>query len=176
MKRRLIWLLFSFALPAVVFGQKLTAPPARVDQRSASRLAQLVEANVIAVHAFQVLLAKTSGKGDPACYSPGRLSDKELESLSEHQAKLLKSDLSEVRAWIRGAKSTFDPAQDLNPILSSELNVPPKAPVNIFADYLQRNTKFSGVKTRSVANLYQTVLEVERDGDRLQEEYSFYIG
>jgi hypothetical protein len=29
---------------------------------------------------------------------------------------------------------------------------------------------------RSVANLYQTVLEVERDGDRLQELFHFYIG
>ena len=28
---------------------------------------------------------------------------------------------------------------------------------------------------RSVANLYQTVLEVERDGDRLQDLYAFYI-
>ena len=32
------------------------------------------------------------------------------------------------------------------------------------------------MKTRAIANLYQTVLEVERDGDRLQEEYAFYIG
>src|SRR6266508_754550 len=174
MKRKLIRLLFCFAFPSVVFGQNVSPRIARTEQGSASRLAQLVEANVIAVHAFQVLLAKRSGKGDPACYSPGKLSDKELESLSEHQAKLLKSDLGEVSAWVRGAKSTFDPAQDLEPILSSGLRVPPKAPVNIFTDYL--HTKFSGVKTRSVASLYQTVLEVERDGDRLQEEYAFYIG
>jgi hypothetical protein len=176
MKRKIIWLLFSFALPAVVFGQNLPPRTAQVKQETASRLAQLVEANIIAVHAFQVLLAKTSGKGDRACFSPGKLSDRELESLSEHQAKLLQSDLNAVRAWERGAKSTFDPAQDLNPILSSGLNVPPKAPVNIFTDYLRRNAKVSEVKIRAVANLYQTVLEVERDGDRLQEEYAFYIG
>ena len=176
MKRKLIWLLFSFALPSVVFAQNVTPHAAPTGQGGASRLAQLIEANVIAVHAFQVLLAKTSGKGDPACYSPGKLSDGELESLSEHQAKLLKSDVNQVMAWVRGAKSTFDPAQDLEPILSSGLTLPPKAPVNIFTDYLRRNTKYSRVKTRAVANLYQTVLEVERDGDRLQEEYSFYIG
>ena len=29
---------------------------------------------------------------------------------------------------------------------------------------------------RAIANLYQTVLEVERDGDRLQELFAFYIG
>jgi hypothetical protein len=34
----------------------------------------------------------------------------------------------------------------------------------------------SSVQIRGVANLYQTVLEVERDVDRLQEEQAFYIG
>ncbi|MBA2705198.1 MAG: SGNH/GDSL hydrolase family protein [Blastocatellia bacterium] len=176
MKRRIIRLLMGMVIPAVVFGQNVPQRKARAEQGSAGRLAQLVEANVIAVHAYQVLLAKTSRKGDPACYSQGKLSDKELESLSEHQAKLLKSDLNAVRAWANGAKSAFDPAQDLEPILSSGLTVPSNAPVNIFTDYLRRNTKASGVKIRAVASLYQTVLEVERDGDRLQEEYAFYIG
>ena len=38
---------------------------------SASRLEQLVEANILGTHAFQVALAKKDGKGDPACYSAG---------------------------------------------------------------------------------------------------------
>jgi hypothetical protein len=46
----------------------------------------------------------------------------------------------------------------------------------VFTNYLRRNTRASEVKIRAVASLYQTVLEVERDGDRLQEEYAFYIG
>lgn len=140
------------------------------------RLAQLVEANVIAVHAFQVVLVRTSGKGDRSCFSPGDLSDAQLNSLSEHQASLLKSDLNAVRAWVQGRQSTFDPAKDLEPILKSGLTVPDKAPVNVFTRYLRENTKASEVKIRTVASLYQTVLEVERDGDRLQEEYAFYIG
>jgi hypothetical protein len=141
-----------------------------------ARLAQLVEANVIAVHAFQVILAKSSGKGAQSCFSAGKLSDAELNSLSEHQANLLKSDLNAVRAWVKNAKSTFDPAKDLKPLLSSGLTVPDKAPVNVFTRYLHENTKATDVKIRAVASLYQTVLEVERDGDRLQEEYAFYIG
>ena len=140
------------------------------------RLAQLVEANVIAVHAFQVLLAKTSGKGDKSCFSPGNLSDAELNALSDHQASLLKSDLNAVRAWVKGNRSAFDPAKDLEPILKSGLIVPENAPVNVFTNYLRQNTKANDVKIRTVASLYQTVLEVERDGDRLQEEYAFYIG
>jgi hypothetical protein len=177
MKRRAVRLsltfvvLLSLAATAAVHGQGV----ARADKNSASRLAQLVEANVIAVHAYQILLAKKSGKDYAACYSPGKLSDAELEALNEHQTRLLKSDPAAVKAWARGAKSTFDPAQDLVPILSSGLTVPAGAPVNVFTDYLRRTTKADGVKIRSVASLYQTVMEVERDGDRLQEEYAFYI-
>ncbi|HSB26226.1 MAG TPA: hypothetical protein VLE19_00150, partial [Pyrinomonadaceae bacterium] len=141
-----------------------------------ARLSQLVEANVIAVHAFQILLARQSGKGDKSCFSPGNLSDAELKTLSEHQASLLKSDLSALRAWVKGNKSTFDPAKDLEPLLKAGLIVPARAPVNVFTSYLRQNTEASDVKIRAVANLYQTVLEVERDGDRLQEEYAFYIG
>src|SRR4030095_7283847 len=81
-----------------------------------------------------------------------------------------------MRSWLNGEKSTFDQAQDLEPIVNSGLTIPARAPVNVFADYLRKNTKASAVQIRSVDNLYQTVLEVERDGDRLQEEYAFYIG
>jgi len=140
-----------------------------------TRLAQLVEANVIAVHAFQVLLAKSSGKGK-LCFSTSDLSDAALNALSEHQAKLIKSDVRQISSWVNGRESTFDSSVDLEPILSSGLKIPDNAPVNVFTHYLRQNTKASEVKIRAVASLYQTVLEVERDGDRLQEEFAFYIG
>ena len=41
----------------------------------------LVEANVIGTHAFQILLAKKSGKGDPSCFGPAKFSEAELEVL-----------------------------------------------------------------------------------------------
>src|SRR6185295_1238488 len=72
-------------------------------------------------------------------------------------------------------KSTFNPGEDLQPILASGLKIPDNAPVNIFTKYLRQATKATEVKIRSIASLYQTVLEVERDGDRLQEEFAFYI-
>jgi hypothetical protein len=165
----LVILMFSAITP-------LDSPKAKTTNVENARLAQLVEANVIAVHAFQVLLAKTSGKGDKSCFSPGDLSDVQLNALSEHQTNLLKSDLNAVRGWVKGSQSSFDPAKDLEPILKSGLKVPDKTPVNVFTRYLRENTKASDVKIRAVASLYQTVLEVERDGDRLQEEYAFYIG
>ena len=154
-------------------GQKAGTHSQRI--ASNPRLAQLVEANVIATHAYQVLLAKKSGKGDPECFGPGQLTDKDLEALVAHQGGLLKSDMQAVKAWLRGAHSTFNPDLDLEPILSSGLTVSPSAPINVFDRYLQRKTRFKGVRTRAIASLYQTVLEVERDGDLLQDQFAFYI-
>src|SRR6267143_3755302 len=121
-----------------VCGQSGTPSGPTKKESTASRLAQLVEANVIATHAYQVLLTKKSGKGDPNCYGSGKLSDSELEALVEHQAKLLKSNMPAVNAWVRGAQSSFDAAQDLEPILSSGLTAPATAPINIFDDYLHQ--------------------------------------
>ena len=172
-RKFLLLITILFGLGLLEFPKAVTS---REERAGDSRLAQLVEANVIAVHAYQVLLAKTSGKGDQTCFSSNDLSDAQLRELSEHQAKLLKSDLTEVRGWIKGTKSQFDPTQDLQPILAARLTIPAMAPVNVFTGYLHENTKASDVKIRAIANLYQTVLEVERDGDRLQEEQAFYIG
>ncbi len=170
----IFYLALSLVTAASVHGKNVTSPDHK-QKTSDARLSQLVEANIIGTHAYQVLLAKKSGKGDPACYSSGKLSERELEALVEHQAKLLKSTTTELKAWVRDAKSDFDPALDLKPILTSGLSVPAKAPVNIFADYLGRKTRAGDLKVKAIANLYQTVLEVERDGDLLQEEFAFYI-
>ena len=170
------WLLLVSITLTIGLLETRTVSSSHDQQGSDSRLAQLVEANVIAVHAFQVLLGKTSGKGDLTFFSSAGLTDAQLIALSEHQGKLLKSDLNAARAWVKGTKSAFEPAQDLLPILTSGLSIPAKAPVNVFTGYLRENTKASDVKIRAIANLYQTVLEVERDGDRLQEEQAFYIG
>src|SRR6266850_5149530 len=171
----IFYLVLSIGVIPSVHGQNRTSSDQTRKGSSTSRLAQLVEANIIAVHAYQVILTKKSGKGDLSCYSPGSLSDSDLEALVEHQSKLLQSNMPAVNEWVRGAKSDFDPARDLEPILSSGLTVPANAPVNIFNEYLRHRTKVEGVRTRAIASLYQTVLEVERDGDLLQDEFAFYI-
>jgi hypothetical protein len=144
-------------------------------QNRDARLLQLVEANIIGTHAFQILLAKKSGKGDVNCFGPGKFSDSELETLVAHQAKLLKSDMTDVANWVRGGKSKFDPSTNLNPLLSAGLTLSPTTPVNVFDNYLHQRTRSGPIKTRAIASLYQTVLEVERDGDLLQEQFAFYI-
>lgn len=171
----IFYLVLSIGVIPSVHGQNKASSDQTSKGSSASRLLQLVEANIIAVHAYQVMLTRKSGKGAPSCYNPGTLSDSELEALVEHQSKLLQSNMPAVKEWVRGAKSDFDPARDLEPILSSGLTVPANAPLNIFNNYLRQKTNADALKTRAIANLYQTVLEVERDGDRLQEEFAFYI-
>lgn len=144
------------------------------DPHPSARLAKLIEANVIAVHAYQIALARKLGKGDPNCYG-SKLSDTDLESIVSHQGNLLASDTTVMTAWAKGQKSTFDPSQDLDPILSSSLTIPENAPVNTFTTYLRKQSNVPSAHVRAIANLYQTILEVERDGDRLQEEYDFFI-
>ncbi len=140
------------------------------------RIAQLIRANDVATHAFQVLLAKKGGRGSPECYSPGGLSDADLEALVQHQKNLLASDLSQVKAWTEGRKSSFDPTKDLDPILRSRLAIPESAPVNVIAGYLRAKAEGHRTQIRAIANLFQTVLEIDRDGDLLQDEFQLYLG
>ena len=141
-----------------------------------SRLEQLVEANILGTHAFQVVLARKEGKGDPACYAPGALADAQLAALETHQAALLKADVKAVRAWAEGRASAFDPGADLEPLLASGLALSDTLPVNAFTRWLSERTKAPRVQVRAIASLFQTNLEVERDGDRLQELFAFYAG
>ena len=151
----------------------LTATAAPAPQ---SRLEQLVEANVFGTHAFQVALAKKAGLGDPACWAPGSLTDAELAAVETHQAALLKSDVAAVRAWAEGRPSAFDPKVDLEPLLATPLELSDTLPATVFTHWLEERTHAPRVKARAIASLLQTNLEVERDGDRLQELFAFYAG
>lgn len=142
-----------------------------------ARLEALVEANIVGIHAYQIQLARKEGKGDAACWPREAPTDAVLESLVAHQTELLKSAPLDVKAWAEGKPTVFDPAKDLAPLLASGLAVSlPALPVNVFASDLSAATKRPRLHVRAIANLYQTVLEVERDGDRLQELFAFYIG
>ncbi len=170
--RKLFCLFVATQLSAPLLSQQKTA---QVEAPGPARLVQLVEANIIGVHAYQVLLARKQKNMDPACWPATTPGDADLEGLVAHQASLLNGPAA-ARAWALGAPSTFDPAKDLQPLLSAQLPMPANLPVNLFAAYLQgKAPQFRREEIRSIANLYQTVLEVERDGDRLQDLYAFYI-
>lgn len=170
-----------FCLVAVLTMCALTAsaavPAAPTTTTPAlSRHAQLVEANIIAVDAYQVLLARESGKGSETCY-PRIAPDKAaLEALVAHQKSLLAEPSEQVVAWADGKPSAFHPEKDLYPLLHSGLSLSADLPVNVFTRYLQQQVPSKPLEDiRAVANLYQTDLELERDGDLLQDLYHFYI-
>lgn len=140
-----------------------------------ARLEQLVEANIVAVHAYQILLARKQHNVDPVCWPANDPKDADLEALVAHQTSLL-SSAAAAKAWSLGSPSAFDPAKDLQALLTARLPMPPNLPVNVFTAYLREQAPHHrNEEIRSIANLYQTVLEVERDGDRLQDLYAFYI-
>ena len=147
----------------------------RDKQASISRRAQLVEANIIAVQAYQIMLARNAGIAN-ACYPASSPDIATLQQLIAHQKSLLAEPSAPVVQWANKAHSTFDPAKDLQPLLHANLTLSPDLPVNVFTRYLEAEAPGQPKeKIRSVANLYQTVLELERDGDLLQDLYRFYI-
>jgi len=171
-QRNLLCLLIATQFATVLLSQQKTV---REGSPGPARLAQLVEGNIIGVHAYQVSLARKEKNMDPACWPANDPSDADLNALVAHQTSLLGAP-SAARAWALGAPSLFDPAKDLQPLLSARLSMPENLPVNLFAAYLHgKAPQFRREEIRSIANLYQTVLEVERDGDRLQDLYAFYI-
>jgi hypothetical protein len=155
-------------------GLSLGERPVQADD-SQSRLSQIVEANVLAVHAYQAGLVMKGGKGSPVCYDNGTLTDNDLQTLVAHQTRLLTTGFKNLVAWAKGQFTAFEPSTDLAPILQSKLQIPENAPVNVFFRYLRQHSNAPQIQLRAIANLYQTVLEVERDGDLLQQEFDLYI-
>jgi hypothetical protein len=168
----LVALIFVLIIEAPVFGQEKAF---EASAPGPDRFEQLVEANVVAVHAYQILLARKQPHMDPACWPLSDPGEATLMELVAHQTSLLSSPV-DAKRWALGAPSAFDPAKDLQLLLTANLPLPDNLPVNVFTTYLREHAPhFRREEIRSVANLYQTVLEVERDGDRLQDLYAFYI-
>jgi len=146
-----------------------------------SRLEQLAKASIIGTHAYQVMQAakefERKGKVvkvDAECYSPAGLTEEQLKALVAHQAALLHDDTAEIDKWADGKKSSFDPAKDVEPLLAAPFKLSDRLPVNVFAKYLKSAGKGSAADVLAVANLYQTCLEMERDGNVLWDEMHFY--
>lgn len=160
---------------SAVAAQPLNSPQP-YNQAAVSRRAQLVEANIIAVQAYQIILARKDGKAINACYPENSPDTASLQNLVEHQKSLLAEPTAEIVQWADVMPSSFDPTKDLQPLLHAGLTLSPDLPVNVFTRYLKGEApEQPEEKIRSVANLYQTVLELERDGDLLQDLYCFYI-
>lgn len=139
------------------------------------RRRQIVEANIAGTHAYQCLLAAASEKPDRQAWSAGGLTTNDLEALVRHQGALLSEKPGEIRNWVEGRVTAFDPAKDLMPIAQSPLKAAAtNLPVNILAAWLRARTGAADLEARAVASLLQTQLDVTRDADRLQDLFALY--
>lgn len=93
-------LLISFTIAVSAFAQSPDA-----------RLSQIVDANVTATHAYQILMQQSSGKGNASVWSSEGHSQPELQSLIDHQKSLLATDPQTVKGWVQGTSSEFDPGE-----------------------------------------------------------------
>ncbi len=168
--------LICAGLPSDAPGQFASRRGESFQISSDTRAAQLIQAHIMATHAYQVLLARKTAKGSSDCYSPGGVSESDLLKIVEHQRKLLADDRAAIKEWTQGRRSSFKPSRDLEPILSSPLKVPQGAPVNVVTVWLTRRSQGRRNDVRAIASLIQTVLEIDRDGDLLQDQFDFYIG
>ena len=140
-----------------------------------ARLARLVEASVVATHAQHILLARRGGKGDAACFDPGAHAEGELDVLVEQQRALFSLDPAVLAAWAEGQPGGAEAAKHIDAILASGLRIPERAPVEILAAHLRGKRQAKPLHLRAIANLWQIVLEVDRDGDILQQVFDAYI-
>ena len=152
-------------------------PAQAVPRPDLSRAAQVVEAVVVGTHAYQVHLARQAHRASAPCWDASAVSDADLESLVAHQAGLFASNPLALRDWIAGRDAMrFDPARDLYPLLTARVSLDAALPVNVFTRIVAGQTSAPEVDVRSVASLYQLILEVDRDGDVLQDAFAFLIG
>lgn len=146
------------------------------DSGARDRVLEVIKANIVATHAYQVNLALKSGKGDTNAWSTHGLSASDLDALVKHQQALLSTPAGEIAAWVRGQKSTFEPARDLNPILASPLS--PSAanlPVNAITRILGEYAGISDFRISALASLMQMMLDTERDATQLQDMFTLYV-
>ena len=145
------------------------------DAAAVRRTQDLVEANIIATHAYQVKMHVKSGKGDPKAWSAQGVSTNDLAALIQHQKDLLGTPTGEIVAWVYGQKSTFAPGKDLNPMLASPLRASAtNLPVNVLAKTLSERSGADGVRVRALVSLLQMMLDVERDATQLQDLFALY--
>lgn len=141
----------------------------------------VVEAMIRGTFAHHLLLAKEARKNpdakkhDRACYAQEPMTDDELRTMVAHQRALLAADRAQVVAWAKNQPSPFDPARDLLPLLHAHIPLPDHAPVTVASMTLAERAKIPPARARSLASLYEMVLEIDRDGDLLQDQIDLYV-
>lgn len=140
-----------------------------------TKLQDIVRASAIGTHAFEILKARKSG-ADLEHFRAEGLTDKDLTTLVEHHRSLIRTDPKGILAWADGKSSAFDPSRHLSPLLNSNLRLSDRLPVYVAQRHLAKALGMPTDEALAAANLFQMTLEIERDGDVLQELIEFYLG
>lgn len=163
---------FALAWAMAGCGQQIAhKESAVVDPARQQRLIELVEANVRGAHAQQVLMAAKAPS--PLAAYAGDAG--QMQKLVAHHKSLLASEPAAVKAFVDGRPTAFDRSKDLDPLLSAPMELSAALPVNVVTEYFAARSKSARADIRSVASLYQVLLEVNRDGDLWQDLQRFYI-
>lgn len=165
------------AMMLVLAGAKATFAQPLPPEKPDTNINKLLDANIIATHAYQIRLAQRPNvKANAECFAPGSLSDQQLQALVDHQKALLATPPQEIKAWATGQDSKFNPATDLQPILDSQLKVTePRLPVNAMAAWWKEKApKATDLQIKALAGIFQMMLDVDRDGDVLQNMFQLY--
>ncbi len=142
-----------------------------------AKIEAFVDANIKAVHAYEVLASKKLGEKIRSKYwNTAGVPDAELKKLVELHKAMLAEPVSELAAWAAGEKSAFDGSKHLDFINASKLTSEnPKLPLNVWLDWLKIKAPTSSqIERKTVANIQQVLSEVERDGDLLQDLFRVY--
>lgn len=140
-----------------------------------TKLQDIVRASTVGTHAFEVLKARKSG-AKLEDYRAEGLTDKDLTALVDHQRFLIRTDPKAILAWADGKPSAFDPSKHLAPLLAAKLPLSDRLPVYVAQRNLAQALSIPAEDVLPTANLFQMTLEIDRDGDVLQELIEFYLG
>ena len=151
---------------------RLTAPT----DDAGERRDQLVNASINGTHAYQVLMAHKQKKGDTDAFSLQGHTPERLRALVTCHRQLLACEPEQVRKWIDGQPSEFDPEKCLNPLLTAPFAFAENLPVTLAIECFKsrRPETVAPSALRALANELQLILEVERDGGEVQQLLKLY--
>lgn len=136
--------------------------------------ARLIEAGLRATHAYQVLLARRSGaKVDGQCFGWPELRDEDLRDLAqsyESVLRLSKRRKKRFQLWLKDASAFPEVEASVRSILDRLPALDERAPARV-----ARISASVAGQNASVAHLLQVALEVDRDGDFLQDLIRLYL-
>jgi hypothetical protein len=163
----------------VITSQDLdSGAAAAADSLQDVRRSMLVEALIRGVNAHHGLLARTAGHGgDESCLGTAGVATPRLEAFVQHHQALIATPLAEIQAWLKGAESPFNPGFHLSPLFETGPRESATSAVARLTAAL-RNTGSTAPtpSLRAVAHLHQIALETNRDGNVLQQTYTFLHG